>query len=201
MDGALTKKGCHPLTATIGAQKAHRSNVFNGLAGLIDILVSDKDNPGQAAKASRLRTIISQHDRSVCRSTQVRGTTAIRVVLEEFDKPANAAIVDELGLRDRVELLRAAQNGFEAAFDEKVTAKSAMPRIKPLCEVIGYDLYGLLTYIEHEADKDPQRFETLVNELNGQITAIMTIARARRSRRENGGAPAPAVTAKEGSTA
>jgi hypothetical protein len=195
MDAALTKKGRNPLTVVIKGKQRRRVNAFDSLVRSIDNLVADTDNPETAAKAQRLKTIIDQQGRSTCRVTYVKATSGIRVVLEELDKPENAAIIDELGLRNLVERLRTAQNDFEVTCNERVTIKSALPKMQNVRDAMEYALHDLLTHIEHAAEKEPQKYTTLVNEINEQITAIMTIVRARATR--NKGEDSPPVAGKE----
>jgi hypothetical protein len=77
---------------------------------------SVKDKPEQVTKAEALLAIIRQQGRNIGRGSYMGASSAIRAILESFDKPENAAIVAELGLSQAVVNLHTSQAGFEAAF-------------------------------------------------------------------------------------
>jgi hypothetical protein len=179
-----------------------RGDALVGLTGMLHGLASVTYDSAQKRKAETLQAIVKRQGRQIGRGSYVGATSAIRVILEEFDAPENAALVAELGLGPAVEKLRAEQAGFLATFMEKmaIEARGATPKLKDLRGKIGNVLDELTTYVSYKADEDPQGFETLVNELNEQIAAVMTAVRARATRNQAENAP-QAEAGKEGSTA
>jgi hypothetical protein len=189
LETALKNIGRNPKTAVVKTMQIQRRKRLVALIGLLSGLASDEDQPEQVAKALKLLAIINQQGRGTGRGSYFKTTSAIRIMLDGFDTPENAVIVDELGLRRLVERLRTAQSEFENAFEERVTLEGATPRIGAVRKAINYEVVGLLSYIDHEAVRNPQGLETLVNKLNEQIRGIMANVRARTTRSKNKGTP------------
>jgi hypothetical protein len=185
MDKTLSIIGSNPLTGDVRTKHIRRTKLVVGLSGMLRcIIAADGDQPERVGKAQKLLAIVNQQAGSLGRTSYMKTSSAIRVILGEFDTAENAVIVDELGLTGPVGRMRTAQAQFETAFERRVTLAGTTPRIMPLRKAISYEVGGLLTHVDHLAVRNPQALETLVNKLNEQITAIMTSVRARATRNQ-----------------
>jgi hypothetical protein len=202
MDKAFTANGCNPQTAVVSEKHKRRGVILVGITGMLHGLASVKDEPEQVSKAETLLAIVAKQGRKICHGSYIGATSAIRVILVEFDRPENAAIVAELGLGTAVEKLRTAQMEFETAFQQKVAieAQEATPTSNALRKELWGVLEDLTTCVNYRADENPQEFATLVNELNEQISEIKAIVRARATRNQSENA-SPMDAGKGASTA
>lgn len=83
--------------------------------------------------------------------------------------------------------LKEEQSKFEQIYKDKIDAESEKnsPQIKAIKKKLSKYLNALLTYVEMKAELNAEKFSPLAGKLDEIITDIVSIAKARQTRKGN----------------
>ena len=188
LEDSLQRDRSSAFTGTLAEKDNTRDRIFvgfrdflNGLLGLGDVM------PKKAEAAKVIFEIFRRNDLGLYREGYIRESAKLNVLLDELSSPENIAHLKTLNAMHLYEALRNAQQDFEGVYQEKVNeeAKKEYPLLKETASDIAYRLDALFAYIDTNALDLPDRYKSVVEELNEAIVDIMTPARARQTRKEN----------------
>lgn len=196
LEDSMKNTNRSPLTAELAVKHDRRKKALRGLTKLLRGMSAVDLDPAKRNLALSLLAIILKQGSNLIYKSHLKLSSALKVILEEFQSEVAKKCIADLGIGDLVAELDAAQNDFEKTYQEKVAldAQQTFPVKLPARSDLGYRLNSLLNYIDtNEADKQGNN-EQLIKELNEVISYVMAKTKARRTRRENDQEEPPAAT-------
>ena len=146
-------------------------------------------------KALKLYAIFDKYGAKVYKLNYKTGTTMLISLFSEFDLPGNQSLLAELNILPFYESLKTAQGIFDSISKQKsdektVIAVESEPATAILTELIPA-MTNLVAMIQLNNQLDPATYGEIYNQLVTYINEINTIARARKTRKQNNNEPEP----------
>jgi len=163
-----------------------RVNAFIGMRDYIHACCNNGDEIKEKA-ASYLSSILEAVGNTLYSLPYSEESTKLDLLFEKFDASAAREAIATINATDWLERLKTRQADFEKVYHSKVETEAGIdfPLLKTSKNTIKFYLKGLLNYIETNSKKDTARFSSLEDQINEIITDIVTLARARGTRKEN----------------
>lgn len=177
-----------PHTAILLEKDERRDEVFKGLRNFTTAHLYHPQESIRGA-AHTLIELIKQHGYSLYRYGYQKESAAIHSLLNELAKPENNELVSRIAAQEWVASLTTAQNDFESCYSNRV-AEEGKEIVEPSTEMrkqVIESLEKLLMYVETQLfiSEMPDTWGSLSSNLQRIISDTNTVARTRRTRKEN----------------
>ncbi len=147
------------------------------------------DDPKEQEAYKQLWAVIEKTGTRLYGEGYIEQSGRLKTLFSEMDKADKKAAIATLGIEQRYEKLKIAEQNFKKTYNERLeedarknypTVKKSRAALTPLVN----DLIPVLRYIVRTADKDTDlSWAALINE---QTDKVMAQVAARRTRKENG---------------
>jgi hypothetical protein len=177
-----------PHTAILAQKDDRRDEVYKGLRNVVSAHLYHSQHEINSA-AHQIFELIKTHGYSLYRYGYQKETAAINSLLNDLAKPNYTKMVELIGATAWVEGLAKAQKEFEECYTQRV-AEEGKNIVEPSTEIrkaVIDNLEKLLMYIETQLFicEKPDQWGSLSANIQRVISDTNTIARNRRTRKEN----------------
>jgi hypothetical protein len=114
-------------------------------------------------------------------------TAQLNGLLSSLQTPEAQAAIKLIGADFWLDLLIKAQQAFEELYQQKVAKKSTKdlpPAMASRKEIVHY-LSQILNYLDAKTEANPEKYNPVVEKIDEIIVDMMTVARSRKSRKNN----------------
>ena len=175
------------LTRQIAEKDDARDTAFIGFRDYCKAFANMPD-PKQAVAAGKLTELIRQLGWTLYAEGYTEQTASLQGLFEALKKPEYVQAVADIKAEPLVANLKKTNAAFEAAVAAKAVATTSQDDIPPASECkqkMSRYLRPLLDYIALMADVDPAGYASANAKITEVTEAIMAVARARQTRKEN----------------
>lgn len=186
LSDALRKIANKEMTRLISEADEVRDAAFLALR---DYIKANSNKPDKKVKtaANKLLEVVRKVGFSLHREGDTVETALLHSLFAELDKPDCTKALNAVNAVDWYASLKEAQAGFEKVNDKKVQDESGkeIPLVGENKKVISKYLIPLLGYLEVKAELSDNEFKVTADQCDEVIEGVITIARARNTRRIN----------------
>ena len=176
------------LTEELVRLDKRRARAFIGLRDILhgmSVSLYEESN----AKASRLYTIIDKYGTQLYKLGYQAETAMLISLFADFDQTENRLLLADLGILPFYDSLKAAQEAFNLISEQKAEELTEYKNESEAATEILPELFPALTslvaIIQLYYHLDPPKYGVIYNQMVTYITETNTVARQRKSRREN----------------
>ncbi len=176
------------LTEELIRLDKRRARAFIGLRDILhgmSVSLCDEYN----IKASKLYAIIDKYGTQLYKFGYQAETAMLTSLFADFDQTENRLILTDLNIIPFYEALRVAQNDFNVISEQKAEEQTDhdtnSEAATAIIQVLFPELTSLVAMISLYYHLDPPKYGLIYNQMVTYITETNTVARQRKSRREN----------------
>lgn len=150
----------------------HRDKLYNGLRDYIKGYAGLEPLP-HSAKAKTIYALFKKYGTGLTKLKYAEQTAQLRKFLEETSLPENLLLLEDLGVKDILEMLKQAQDDFDAVYVEQITSNSELRNIPSATKIrseLEEYLRAYFTFIK-AMQKSPE-WKPLYNEINELVKSI-----------------------------
>ncbi len=165
-----------------------RDGTFVGLRDYVKAFSSNMDTTkAEAGKA--LVDIFQKRGWSLYREGYSAETSQLNLLISDLETTEAQTALAVINGQSWLDDLKTAQQDFETTYQEKIQAESeeSFPLLKEARQKVTQYLDALLSYIEMQTQLNGAGFAGVAEQIDEVTTDTTAIARARRTRSENGG--------------
>ncbi len=173
-------------TKKVSEKDGRRDKAFVGFRDYIDAFTHSMEEE-KAKAALYLKGIITRRGNTLHRLGDVAETAELRVLFQEMDTPEAQAAIEIIDALIWYNTLKDEQLGFEDLYMEKVDteSKTELPETRIIRKDISRTLHLFIDYIYLHSIHFPDAYRSIAVKTDELITDIVTIAKARQTRKEN----------------
>ena len=186
MEDALNKERGSKYTEEIQHRDSIRDTAFISLRDSIKSS-SNRLNPTISKDGKQLLEIINKHGWTLYRLPYSQESARIKMIIDDFETTEANAAMARIGAIPCLGEFKTAQADFEKIYNEKISqeSKKNFPLIKDAKTVLSRHITTLIFNLGVLEEIGTEGIENSVGEVNKIITEAMTIARARKTRKDN----------------
>jgi len=182
----IGKDSSSEYTNLLSNQDEVRDNLYTGFR---DYCISFCNNYDASKEEAGIYLNHIFHERGFSMQTYgyASQTSSMIVLFNDLDKPKASAAIATVDGTEWYNKLKEEQDKFEQLYKEKVDNESVKqtPQIKAVKKRLSNLLNALLTYVDQKSEFNSEKFNPVADKLDEIITDIVSIARARQTRKVN----------------
>lgn len=142
-----------------------------------------------SSKAAKLYTIIDKFGTQIYKLGYKAESATLLSLLSEFDRPENQQLLTDLGILAFYNSLKESENAFvslsQQKSDEKTVQTNESEAATDILPEIFPALTNLVSMLQLYSELEPASYGEIYNQVVTYITEVNTIARARKTRKQN----------------
>ena len=193
MANAMTAVRQNELVTELAKADAIRDDLFIGFRDLVDASKRRQQTEIQEAWQQVWPVIVSAGTRLYTLGYAAQ-SGRLEALIGKLDQSEYQTALGVMGLTDIYDELKMAQQDFAAMHDQRLSRELAQqyPSLRNAKAPMVKHLNGLLGALDILGETDPESYTPVIEKMNIITNDIMSIARARRTRKvEGGGTPPP----------
>lgn len=174
------------FTDQLFAADEKRDKFFMGFKNLVTCFTFHPD-PAISQAGRVLELLIQKRGTTLYSFGYVEETSQLNGLLEDLKNPEAQQAIAVINAGFWTDALEKSQHEFEAIYQQKVATEAVqdLPKITDTRRDIVHMLTRMLQYVEAHAEINGEKFNPIVEKIDEVIVDMMTIARTRKTRKED----------------